>query len=192
MDSQHEIILFQSEDGMVRLPVSIDASSQDVWLTRNEMAKLYDRDVKTVGKHINNALKEELLNAPYATVAKFATVQKEGARSVTRNIEYYCLDIVLSVGYRVKSNRGIEFRRWANDVLRRYTLKGYAANEKRLAQLGQVVNVMDRLPDRLDARQVLDVVKRYTHALDLLDDYDHQTLTKPDGARSAYVLSYGE
>lgn len=100
-----------------------------MWLNRQQMAELFERDIKTIGKHINNALKEELSNIP--TVAKFATVKKEGEREVTRNIEYYNLDMILSVGYRVKSSKGIIFRQWANKVLKEYMLKGYAINQKR-------------------------------------------------------------
>ena len=110
---------------------------ETVWLNRQQLSELFNRDVKTIGKHVNNALKEEL--AGMATVANFATVQKEGDRTVTRQVEYYNLDMVLSVGYRVKSNRGIEFRRWANRVLKEYLLKGYSMNQ-RLIQLERQVD----------------------------------------------------
>jgi len=115
-----------------------------VWLNRQQLAQLFDRDVKTIGKHINNALHEELTGLP--TVANFATVQNEGHRLVVRNIEYYNLDLVLSVGYRVKSVRGIEFRRWANSVLKEYILRGYAVNQ-RIEQLEQRVSEHDRKID---------------------------------------------
>ena len=111
--------------------------AETVWLNRQQMALLFNRDVKTIGKHINNALAEELQGFP--TVAKFATVQKEGERVVTRNVEYYSLDMVLSVGYRVKSQRGIEFRQWANKVLKDYLIRGYAINQ-RFEQLEQRVS----------------------------------------------------
>ena len=111
--------------------------AETVWLNRQQMALLFNRDVKTIGKHINNALAEELRG--FSTVAKFATVQKEGERVVTRNVEYYSLDMVLSVGYRVKSQRGIEFRQWANKVLKDYLLRGYAINQ-RFEQLEQRVS----------------------------------------------------
>ena len=106
------------------------------WLTRAQMADLFDRDVKTIGKHINNALKEELDNS---TVAKFATVQTEGGRTVERQVEHYNLDIIISVGYRVKSVRGVQFRKWANNVLREYIIKGYAVNHNRMNQIGEVI-----------------------------------------------------
>ena len=129
-----EIILYQP-DNSIELEVRMEAET--VWLNRQQMAMLFNRDIKTIGKHINNALAEELRGFP--TVAKFATVQKEGERVVTRNVEYYSLDMVLSVGYRVKSQRGIEFRQWANKVLKDYLLRGYAINQ-RFEQLEQRVS----------------------------------------------------
>ena len=130
--STSNIVLFESSDGEVRLDVAVDAGKDEIWLNRSKMSLLFDRDVKTIGKHIANALKEELENSPKPTVAKFATVQKEGNREVERQVEYYNLDVIISVGYRVKSQRGVEFRRWATDVLRRYIVEGRAENEKRL------------------------------------------------------------
>ena len=135
--NQNEIILYQP-DNSVELEVVLE--NETVWLNRQQMSILFDRDIKTIGKHINNALKEELSEflvvANFATtdqnptVAKFATVQIEGNREVLRNIEYYSLDVILSVGYRVKSNRGVKFRSWANRILKDYLLKGYAVNQR--------------------------------------------------------------
>lgn len=130
--STSNIVLFESSDGEVRLDVAVDAGKDEIWLNRSQMSLLFGRDVKTIGKHIANALKEELENSPKPTVAKFATVQKEGNREVERQVEHYNLDVIISVGYRVKSQRGVEFRRWATDVLRRYIVEGRAENEKRL------------------------------------------------------------
>ena len=130
--STSNIVLFESSDGEVRLDVAVDVGKDEIWLNRSQMSLLFDRDVKTIGKHIANALKEELENSSKPTVAKFATVQKEGNREVERRVEYYNLDVIISVGYRVKSQRGVEFRRWATDVLRRYIVEGRAENEKRL------------------------------------------------------------
>lgn len=130
--STSNIVLFESSDGEVRLDVAVDVGKDEIWLNRSQMSLLFDRDVKTIGKHIANALKEELENSPKPTVAKFATVQKEGNREVERQVEYYNLDVIISVGYRVKSQRGVEFRRWATDALRRYIVEGRAENEKRL------------------------------------------------------------
>ncbi len=143
-EKKNEIIIFENQN--VKLEVNM--KDETVWLNREQMAKLFDRDIKTIGKHINNALEEELKDIP--TVAKFATVQKEGERTVTRNIEYYNLDMILSVGYRVKSKNGILFRKWANNVLKNYMLKGYAINQKRLEYLEKTVQLID-IANRLDA-----------------------------------------
>ena len=126
--NKNEIVLFETEDNEIKLEVPVN--EETVWLNRQQMAELFDRDIKTIGKHIKNALHEEL---DFSTVAKFATVQNEGGRKVTREIEYYNLDVIISVGYRVKSKRGVEFRRWANSVLKQYILQGYAVNDKRIA-----------------------------------------------------------
>lgn len=125
--NKNEIVIFETEDKLITLPVAVD--HETVWLNRNQMAELFDRDVKTIGKHINNSLREEL-ESDKATVAKFATVQKEGERFVTRQVEFYNLDMILSIGYRVKSKRGIQFRQWANKVLKDYLLKGYSINQR--------------------------------------------------------------
>lgn len=132
----NEIILYQPDE---TLAIDVRVEDETVWLNRNQIAQLFDRDVKTIGKHINNALKEELEDM--ATVANFATVQKEGDRIVTRNIDYYNLDVILSVGYRVKSKRGIQFRQWANKVLKEYLLRGYSVNQRLL-----------QMEDRIDRR----------------------------------------
>lgn len=175
MQRNNEIVIFETEDNQVRLPVTVE--DETVWLNRNQMSELFGRDVKTIGKHINNALKEEL-SADNSTVAKFATVQIEGEREVERNIEYYSLAVIISVGYRVKSKRGVEFRRWANSVLKQYILQGYAVNDNRIKQLGEVIRIMRRTENELDSKQVLSVIEKYSNALDLLDSYDHQNMTR--------------
>jgi len=121
----NEIILYQPDS---TLTLDVRVENETVWLNRNQIAVLFDRDVKTIGKHINNALQEELTDLP--TVAKFAIVQKEGERTVTRNVEHYNLDVIISVGYRVKSRRGIQFRQWANKILKDYLLRGYSVNQR--------------------------------------------------------------
>ena len=138
----NEIVLYQPNEQM---SLEVKLENETVWLNRQQLSILFDRDVKTIGKHINNALKEELYpvvakstttgndSTSNATVAKFAIVQKEGNREVIRQVEFYSLDVILSVGYRVKSSRGMEFRRWANQVLKDYMLKGYAINQQMLA-----------------------------------------------------------
>lgn len=187
--STSSIVLFESADGEVRLDVAVDAGKDEIWLNRSQMSLLFDRDIKTIGKHIANALKEELEDSPKPVVAKFATTASDGK---SYQVEYYNLDVIISVGYRVKSQRGVEFRRWATDVLRRYIVEGRAENEKRLAQLAQVISVMERLPQEIGAAQILEIVKSYAPALDLLDDYDHQRFARPDGSKGVYVLSYEE
>ncbi|HIS40157.1 MAG TPA: type II toxin-antitoxin system death-on-curing family toxin [Candidatus Aphodovivens avistercoris] len=183
------IVLFESADSAVTLDVATDGDT--VWLSQAQMVELFGRDKSTISRHVNNVFKEGELERD-STVAFFATVQNEGGRLVERQVEFYNLDVVISVGYRVKSQRGVEFRRWATGVLRRYIIEGAAANERRLAQLGKVAQVMARIPDSLETRQVLDIVSSYTAALDLLDDYDHQRVRVPEGSKATHVLSYGE
>ena len=188
----NEIVLFETEDSEIKLTVPID--HETVWLNRNQMADLFDRDVKTIGKHINNALKEELDKE--VVVAKFATTTQHGAiegKVQTHQVEYYNLDVIISVGYRVKSVRGVEFRRWANSVLKQYIMQGYAINEKRLQALEKTVDIQTRmLADALniEERDVLRAVNEYTEALLLLDQYDHQALSKPKGNAPLYRITY--
>ena len=147
-EKKYELIKF--EDGDFSLDVNVSPNEETVWLNVHDLAQLFERDEKTIRKHINNALKEECINS---TVAKFATVQNEGNRKVTREIEYFNLDIITSVGYRVKSKRGIQFRIWANSVLKQYLLNGYAINTERIMayqsnilQLeANVINIENRL-----------------------------------------------
>ena len=181
LNLNNQIVLYQSEDGMTQLDVKLEGET--VWLNRQQMAELFGRDVKTIGKHINNALKEELDNS---TVAKFATVQKEGSRLVNREVEYYNLDMIISVGYRVKSKRGVEFRRWANGILKQFLINGYAVNERirqrQIAELRQLVLVVGRTIEQQpvtttdESHALFDVVVDYTYALDTLDNYDYQRL----------------
>ncbi|MBS5613558.1 MAG: virulence protein RhuM/Fic/DOC family protein [Prevotella buccalis] len=183
LNLNNQIVLYQSEDGMTQLDVKLEGET--VWLNRQQMAELFGRDVKTIGKHINNALKEEL-NDGISTVAKFATVQKEGSRLVNREVEYYNLDMIISVGYRVKSRRGVEFRRWANGILKQFLINGYAVNERirqrQIAELRQLVLVVGRTIEQQpvattdESRALFDVVVDYTYALDTLDNYDYQRL----------------
>ncbi len=188
---KNEIVLFENQN--VKLEVNI--KDDTVWLNREQIAKLFNRDIKTIGKHINNALQEEL---DYSTVAKFATVQKEGNRDVKREIEYYNLDMIISVGFRVKSQNGIIFRKWANKVLKEYLLKGYAINQKRLEYLEKTVkliNIAGRIDDEIsasDAKEIIKVIGNYSNALNLLDDYDRRCIVKPKGTQNANMLTYQE
>lgn len=181
----NELVLFESQDKSISLNVPLKNDS--VWLNRNQMAELFDRDVKTIGKHVNNAIREELAGLP--VVAKFATTAADGK---TYMVDYYDLDVIISVGYRVKSQRGVEFRKWANSVLRQYIMEGYAVNHNRILELGEVIRIMKRTQKSLDAQQVLAVIERYSTALDLLDDYDHQTMRRPKGCEATYALTYEE
>ena len=139
--NQGEIVMYQPDE-TIRLEVRLE--NDTVWLNRQQLSELFGRDVKTIGKHINNALKEELRKV--STVAKFAIVQMEGGRKVTRTIEFYNLDMVISVGYRVKSEKGIEFRIWANKVIKDFLLRGYAFNQ-------QLLRMEQRIDARFDAQQ---------------------------------------
>lgn len=185
----NEIVLFENQN--VKLEVSM--KDDTVWLNANQMAQLFGRDEKTIRKHISNALDEELDNS---TVAKFATLQKEGSRDVKRNIEYYNLDMIISVGYRVKSKNGIVFRKWANQILKEYMLKGYAVNQKRLEYLEKTIKIIDianRIDERLegdDAKEILKVIGNYSKALDMLDDYDHRNLKKIKGTTDTRIIKY--
>ncbi|MFQ7264691.1 MAG: RhuM family protein [Lachnospiraceae bacterium] len=186
MEKESQIIIFETQDKSISLPVMI--ADESAWINRNQMAELFGRDVKTIGKHINNALREELSDEN-AVVAKFATTAADGKTYMT---EHYNLDVIVSVGYRVKSKRGVEFRRWANSVLKEYIIKGYAVNHNRMNQLNEVIRVMKRVENSLDTRQVLTVAERYSQALDLLDAYDHQNMKRPKGNEATYVLTYEE
>lgn len=139
-----DIELYRSADGAVTLEVRAD--DETVWVSRLQLAKLFGRDVKTIGRHINNARREEL--ADMAVVAEFATTASDGK---TYQVEHYNLDMVLSIGYRVKSQEGVHFRRWANDVLKRYLLQGVSVNHHRLAQLGQAIQILTRPSDDMVA-----------------------------------------
>ncbi len=175
-DSQ--IIIYQTPDGNTQLAVKLD--SENVWINRQQMSELFDRDVKTIGKHINNALKEELDNVP--VVAKFATTATDGK---TYQVEYYNLDMVISVGYRVKSNQGTQFRVWANKILKEYLVKGFVVNQqakvKQLQEALDSIKILTGIATRQDvtgdqAVDILQVIKDYTYALDTLDKYDYQSL----------------
>lgn len=190
---KNEIIIFENQE--VKLEVNMQ--DETVWLNTEQMAALFDRDYKTIRKHINNALREELKDEK--VVAKFANTTEHGAvagKTQTHMIDYYNLDVIISVGYRVKSQNGITFRKWANKILKDYMIKGYAVNQKRLEYLEKTVHLIDianRIDERLensDAKEILRVIGSYTRALDLLDDYDHKSLTKPKGNKDNKKITY--
>ena len=193
------IVIFTTEDGKTQLEVKSEKDT--VWLNREQIAQLYGRDYKTIAKHINNALREELEGEP--VVAKFATPKKYGRKegyNQMQNIDYYNLDMIISVGYRVKSRNGIVFRKWANNILKQYLIKGYAIDQRRLDhydELKDVVRLMSRaltLQDKVSEGEyagLFNVITDYVYALDTLDRYDYQTLgiektTKEEPFRATY------
>ena len=183
---KNEIILYETADHAVKLNVNTDGDT--VWLSLEQLTDLFDRDKSTISRHIRNVFKEGELDRD-SVVANFATTAADGK---TYQVDYYNLDVIISVGYRVKSQRGVEFRKWANSVLKDYIIRGYAVNNKRIEQIGEVIRIMKRAENQLDAKQVLSVIEKFNTALDLLDAYDHQTLDKPKGNKAVYVLDYDE
>ena len=180
---ENEIVLFESEDDQVKLNVEFDGET--VWLTKEQMAALFGRDRSVISRHISNIFREgEILEEGNVHYLRIANSDKP--------VAFYNLDVIISVAYRVKSKRGVEFRRWATGVLRQYVLDGYAANKRRLAQLGKMAQVMDCIPNSSEAKGILSVIRAYSGALDLLDEYDHQRITKPKGRAATYVLDYDE
>ncbi len=185
MDNKTDLVLFNSYDGKVSLSVTVE--NETVWLTQEQISQLFDTARSSIAYHIGNIFKEGELDRN-TSVEIFDRSTPEASRPPM----YYNLDVIISVGYRVKSQRGVEFRKWANRVLKDYILKGYAVNDTRLKQLGEVIRLMKRTQDSLDSKQVLTVVENYSKALDLLDAYDHQNMQRPTGDQAVYVLSYEE
>ena len=180
-----EIFIYQTEDGQASLEVKL--IKETVWLNLNQMAGLFQRNKSVVSRHISNVFRTGELSKG-ATVAKLATVQIEGDREITRNIEYYNLDMIISVGYRVNSLRGTQFRIWANKILKDYLVTGYALNEKRLQSqieqyeaLKQSIKLIDNIVDRKllftsESEGLLRVIGDFSYALDTLDRYDYEQL----------------
>lgn len=179
----NEIEIFRSEDEKISLEVKIE--NETVWLTQAQMTELFGVDRTVITRHINNVFRDRELE-------RESNVQILHIANSDRPTQFYDLDVIISVGYRVKSKRGVEFRRWANSVLRQYILQGYAVNNNRINQLGEVIRIMKRTENYLDGRQVLAVIEKYNEALELLDSYDHQTMKRPRGNMASYMLSYDE
>ena len=183
---KNEIIIFKNQN--VKLEVNM--KDDTVWLNTGQMAELFGRDIKTIRKHINNALQEECDNS---VVAKFATTASDGK---IYQVDYYNLDMIISVGYRVKSSQGVEFRKWATNVLKDYMIKGYAVNQKRLEYLEKTIKLIDiagRIDQKLngdEALEIIRVINNYSNALNLLDDYDHRKVSKPKGTSSDNKINY--
>ena len=186
MEQKTELVIFKAQDGNVKLDVNIE--NETVWLSLDQMSELFERDKSTISRHIKNIFKDGELSQN-SVVANFATTASDGK---VYDVTFYDLDVIISVGYRVKSQRGVEFRKWANSVLKDYILKGYAVNNNRINELGEIIRIMKRADNRIDSKQILDVIEKYTVALDLLDDYDHQKIKKPDGNTATYTLTYEE
>lgn len=186
---KNEIVLFESRDGAVTLPVPV--RDESVWLTRMQMADLFDVTPQNITIHLKKVYAAGELERE-ATSKDFLLVQTEGGRQITRSVNCYSLDAIISVGYRVNSTRATQFRIWATRILKDYIVRGYAINRERMRQLGQTVEVMKRVANSLDVEQVLDVVNAYSTALDLLDGYDHQTIAKPKVKGRSVALSYEE
>ena len=183
MDTDNKILIYQTEDGQTQIDVRLE--NDTVWLTQAQMAELFETDRTSIVRHINNIYKVEELDKE-STCAKIAQVQQEGKRTVKRSIPFFNLDMIISVGYRVNSKRGVKFRQWANKVLKDYLVKGYAVNERiRKEQIGELRQLVGMLGRTIQNQPVLstdetnalfDVVVDYTYALDTLDDYDYQRL----------------
>lgn len=190
-----EVVLYRAKDGTIALDVRLE--QETIWLNLNQIAILFDRDKSVISRHLNNVFKYNELDRN-STVAFFATVQNESGRMVSREVEYFNLDAILSVGYRVNSKRGTQFRIWSTQVLRDHILKGYSVNIQRLEELKQTVRLIALTSDRPDltsneASALLKVIRDYSFALDLLDDYDHQRLPSYVGGEAAvHPLSYEE
>ncbi len=185
MENNSQIVLFEDEN--IKLQVPVSPEQETVWLTLDQMASLFEKDRSVIGRHVRNIFKEGELDENTS-----GQILPESIGENHRPTKVFNLDVIISVGYRVKSKRGIAFRKWANSVLKEYLLKGYAVNQNRLNQLDQVLQIMKRTQNSLDAKQVLSVIERYNTALDLLDDYDHQTMKRPSGKDAIYHLEYDE
>ena len=188
---KNEIILFENQD--VKLEVNM--KDETVWLSQQQMAELFDSSRTNIIEHINNIYSDGELDK-ISTCQDFRQVRKEGKRDVVRSIPFYNLDMIISVGYRVNSKRGIIFRKWANKVLKDYLLKGYAVNQKRLEYLEKTIKLID-IAGRMDtelktaeAKEIIKVINNYSNALNLLDDYDHKRIIKPSGTKDNKKITY--
>lgn len=180
---KNELVLFT--DGEVNIEVQISPEQETVWLTQKQMEILFEVKHATISEHISNILSSRELDE---TSVGFSDKSTGG-----RKPKIYNLDMILSVGYRVNSKRGIAFRRWANNVLKQYIIQGYAINEKRLAALQKTIDIQTRMLActlNVEESDILRAVNLYTDALVLLDQYDHQTLEKPKGNQPIYRITY--
>ena len=188
---KNEIVLFEDQD----IKLEVNMKDETVWLSQQQMAELFDSSSTNIIEHINNIYSDGELDK-ISTCQNFRQVRKEGKRDVARNIPFYNLDMIISVGYRVNSKRGIIFRKWANKVLKDYLLKGYVVNQKRLEYLEKTIKLID-IAGRIDtelkgseAQEIIKVINNYSNALNLLDDYDHKRITKPNGTKNNKQVTY--
>ena len=190
---KNEIVLFENQD--VKLEVNM--KDETVWLSQQQMALLFNSSRTNIIEHINNIYSEEELDK-VSTCQNFRQVQKEGKRNIARNIPFYNLDMIISVGYRVKSKNGIVFRRWANKIIKDYLIKGYAVNNKRLEYLEKTIKLLDiagRINSELsanEAQSIIKVINKYSNALNLLDKYDYKKVSKPNGTKNNKKITYEE
>ena len=182
---KNEIILFENQD--VKLEVNMQ--DETVWLTQAQMAELFGKDRTVITKHINNIFKDEELEEK-------SNVQKMHFANSNKPVNFYNLDVIISVGYRVKSKNGVAFRKWANKILKDYLIKGYSVNQKRLEYLEKTIKLID-IAGRIDtelkgeeAKEIIKIINSYSTALDLLDDYDHSRISKPDGTSNDKIITY--
>ena len=181
---KNELIIFENQN----IKLEVNMQDETVWLTQSQMAQLFDRDVKTISKHIKNAFDEELDEKSNSQKMRIANSDKP--------VNIYDLDVIISVGYRVKSKNGVIFRKWANKVLKDYMIKGYAVNQKRLEYLEKTIKLID-IAGRIDtelkgteAQEIIKVINNYSNALNLLDDYDHKRISKPSGTTNNNKIVY--
>ncbi len=199
---ENDIKIYEASDGKTTIEVKLNEDT--VWLNLNQISELFERDKSVISRHINNIFKEGELERS-STVAKYATVQKEGKRTIKRTIEYFNLDVIISVGYRIKSKRGTQFRIWANQVIKDYLIKGYAINqqklEKQAEQLNELKETIKILENALEYKQLttdkrkglLKIISDYSYALEILDQYDYQTLKIENTSKEeTYRLTYEE
>ena len=194
MNKKFDIIEFNDEE--ICLEVNFDKENDTVWLSQKQMADLFDVTTDNIGLHIKKIISSGELDE--STTEEYSVVQLEGHREVKRKIKFYNLDMIISVGYRVNSKKGIIFRKWASNILKNYLVEGYVVNEKRLSYLEKQINLISiasRLDEKLildEGNKILETIINYNKALSLLDYYDHQTLSKPDGTLGCYKITYEE
>ena len=188
---KNEIVLFENQN----IKLEVNMKDETVWLSQQQMSELFDTSRTNIIEHINHIYSDGELDKD-STCQDFRQVRKEGNRNVTRSIPFYNLDMIISVGYRVNSKQGIEFRKWATNVLKDYMLKGYAVNQKRLEYLEKTIKLIDIagiIDQKLngdEAQEIIRVINNYSNALNLLDDYDHKTVSKPKGTNSDDKINY--